>query len=74
MKCPTPCYICREICELDRLHFNTEFCDCRDGCSHGVCDDCFETCRVESSATTKPYGGGPPVDPPGKERFRNVRG
>lgn len=40
MKCPTPCYLCHELYELDHLHFNAA-CDCPDGCDHGICDECF---------------------------------
>lgn len=45
MKCPTPCYRCGEIVELDGLHFNTGIGDCNCGvdesCTHGICDECF---------------------------------
>ena len=46
MKCPTPCYQCKDIVELHHLHFRTTLCDCSVNaplgeCSHGICDDCF---------------------------------
>lgn len=44
MKCPTPCYMCDRIVELDKLNFNTAWCDCEPmrGCSHGICDRCIK--------------------------------
>lgn len=42
MECPVPCYICGELIELDAAHFNTEYCGCPEGCTHGVCEECFQ--------------------------------
>mgnify|MGYP007071566293 CR=1 FL=1 len=41
MRCPTPCDVCGELEELDRLTFNTDHCNCKDGCTHGVCLECM---------------------------------
>ena len=47
MRCPTPCYLCSELTELDDLQFNTSVCYCPDGCTHGICWECMAD-RIEA--------------------------
>ena len=54
MKCPVPCWSCGELIELDKAHFNTDCCGCIDGCSHGICDECYEVLSGEAAEA----GGG----------------
>ena len=49
MKCPTPCYWCDELHELDKLHFYSHACNCQTsgGCRHGICDECNDELNEE---------------------------
>lgn len=43
MECPTQCYLCGQLFELDKLTFFTDYCECDSwmgGCTHGLCWTC----------------------------------
>lgn len=50
-ECPVACTRCGKIEDLDDMNFRVEgYCECRSGCSHGVCDECAEAIEIELEA------------------------